>query len=88
MDFFRPICSPNMEVDTLPKKHPTSYIATINPVMVGLGLSNVFVNAGELTRLCEKSVSGVYAWGQLGYLTLPLDHCHSQSRGSQGMSEK
>lgn len=51
IDLFLPIFSPNKDVATLPRKHPTSYIATIRPTMVGSGLLNVSLNPVALTSL-------------------------------------
>jgi hypothetical protein len=50
IDPFLPIPSPNKDVATLPRKHPTSYIATMRPVMVGLGESKLSLKAVALTR--------------------------------------
>jgi hypothetical protein len=44
-----------MEVATAPRKHPTSYMATIKPVIVGEGLLNVDSKAVEFTSLRHVS---------------------------------
>jgi hypothetical protein len=54
IDFFLPTLSPKIDVATLPRKHPTSYIATMRPVMVGFGELKLSLKAVELTRPMES----------------------------------
>jgi hypothetical protein len=50
IDLFLPSFSPKIDVATLPRKQPTSYIATIRPVTAGLGEPKLSLNAWAFTR--------------------------------------
>lgn len=63
VDFFRPSCSPKRAVATLPRKHPISYVATIRPTIVELGVWKVSLNDVVLTRPANDQQVSLW-WGR------------------------